>query len=178
MEPRRSWIVGSRTATSVFLRYTERQLAPLRNLVAALCRLENSREPEDVQRVENRGALRSALAGMAQRGVPIAYVQQAVEGRVVKFYGVSGGEYFAALDEEDEKETLSEQVRLDLARSAAAAAATLGLETWGGDAVIDGDRFMMIDFNDWPSFSRVREAAARAIARRCLMLARRPRQGF
>ena len=32
-------------------RYTEHQLAPLRNLVAALCRLENSREPADVQRV-------------------------------------------------------------------------------------------------------------------------------
>ena len=31
--------------------YTERQLTPLRNLVAALCRLEHSREPEDVQRV-------------------------------------------------------------------------------------------------------------------------------
>jgi hypothetical protein len=137
--------------------------------------------PEDVQRVESRGALRAALAGMAERGVPIAYVQQAVEGRVVKFYGVSGGQYFAALDEESEKgdrESISENVRLELARSAAAAAATLGLEAWGGDAVIDGDRFMMIDFNDWPSYSRVREAAARAIARRCLMLARRPRQGF
>jgi hypothetical protein len=137
--------------------------------------------PEDVQRVESRGALRAALAGMAERGVPIAYVQQAVEGRVVKFYGVSGGQYFAALDEESEKgdrESISENVRLELARSATAAAATLGLEAWGGDAVIDGDRFMMIDFNDWPSYSRVREAAARAIARRCLMLARRPRQGF
>ncbi len=60
--------------------------------------------PDDVQRVESRGALRSALAGMAERGVPVAYVQQAVEGRVVKFYGVSGGEYFAALDEEGERE--------------------------------------------------------------------------
>src|SRR5512146_1725159 len=138
--------------------------------------------PEDVQRVENRGALRSALAGMARRGVSVAYVQQAVEGRVVKFYGVSGGEYFAALDAEGEggddgeDSLMSERVRLELARGAAAAAATLGLEAWGGDAVIDGERFMMIDFNDWPSFSRVREAAARAIARRCLMLARRPRQ--
>ncbi len=137
--------------------------------------------PDDVQRVESRGALRSALAGMAERGVPVAYVQQAVEGRVVKFYGVSGGEYFAALDEEGgkgEQSSMSDQVRLELARSAAAAATALGLETWGGDAVIDGERFVMIDFNDWPSFSRVREAAARAIARRCLMLARRPRQGF
>jgi hypothetical protein len=114
---------------------------------------------------------------MAERGVPVAYVQQAVEGREVKFYGVSGGEYFAALDEDGGEGSLSEQVRLDLARAAAAAAATLGLEAWGGDAVIDGESFMMIDFNDWPSFSRVREAAARAIARRCLMLARRLRQG-
>ncbi len=32
-------------------RYTARELVPLRNLVAALCRLENSREPEDAQRV-------------------------------------------------------------------------------------------------------------------------------
>jgi len=134
--------------------------------------------PDDVQRVESRGALRAALAGMAERGVPVAYVQQAVEGRVVKFYGVSGGEYFAALDEEGEQDSISDQMRLELARSAAAAATALGLETWGGDAVIDGERFMMVDFNDWPSFSRVREAAARAIARRCLMLARRPRQGF
>jgi len=145
--------------------------------------------PDDVQRVESRGALRSALAGMAERGVPVAYVQQAVEGRVVKFYGVSGGEYFAVLDEDDgkgeqsserssEQSSMSDQVRLELARSAAAAATALGLETWGGDAVIDGERFVMVDFNDWPSFSRVREAAARAIARRCLMLARRPRQGF
>jgi hypothetical protein len=130
--------------------------------------------PDDVQRVQSRGALRAALAGMAQRGVTIAYVQQAVEGRVIKFYGVSGGEYFTTLVEEG---PISERVQLELAKSASAAAATLGLEAWGGDAIIDGEQFMMIDFNDWPSFSRVREAAARAIARRCLMLARRPRQG-
>ena len=130
--------------------------------------------PDDVQRVQSRGALRAALAGMAQRGVTIAYVQQAVEGRVIKFYGVSGGEYFTTLVEEG---PISERVQLELAKSASAAAATLGLEAWGGDAIIDGEQFMMIDFNDWPSFSRVREAAARAIARRCLMLARRPRHG-
>ena len=32
-------------------RYTEQALAPLHNLVAALCRLENSRAPEDLRRV-------------------------------------------------------------------------------------------------------------------------------
>jgi hypothetical protein len=128
---------------------------------------------DDVQRVESRGALRAALGGFARRGIALAYVQQAVEGRVVKFYGVSGGEYFAALPESGE---LSERVSLALAHSAAAGAAALGLEAWGGDAIIDGERMMIIDFNDWPSFARVREAAARSIARRCLAMLRRARQ--
>ena len=40
-------------------------------------------------------------------------------------------------------------------------------------AIINGDAPTIVDFNDWPSFSRVRDAAARAIARRCLLLLRR-----
>lgn len=128
---------------------------------------------DDVQRVESRSALRAALAGMARRGISLAYVQQAVEGRVVKFYGVSGGEYFAALPESGE---LSDRASLALAQGAAAGAAALGLEAWGGDAIIDRDRMMIIDFNDWPSFGRVRDAAARSIARRGLNLLRRSRQ--
>jgi len=134
--------------------------------------------PDDVQRVESRGALRAALSALAQRGVAAAYVQQAVEGRVIKFYGVSGGEFFATLDSEGASEPLSDRLRLELARHAAAAASALGLEAWGGDAIVEGERLVMVDFNDWPSFSRVREAGARAIARRCMMLTRRPRQGF
>jgi hypothetical protein len=128
---------------------------------------------DDVQRVESRSALRAALAGFARRGISLAFVQQAVEGSVVKFYGVSGGEYFAALPESGE---LSERASLALAKSAATGAAALGLEAWGGDAIIDGDNMMIIDFNDWPSFSRVREVAARSISRRCLNLLRRARQ--
>ena len=49
----------------------------------------------------------------------------------------------------------------------------LGLEIWGGDAIVKGDRFSIVDFNDWPSFSRVRNDAARAIARRSLLHLRR-----
>lgn len=128
---------------------------------------------DDVQRVESRSALRATLADFARRGVSLAYVQQAVEGRLVKFYGVSGGEYFAALPESGE---LSDRASLALAQGAAAGAAALGLEAWGGDAIIDGDKMVIIDFNDWPSFARVRDAAARSIARRCLSLLRRARQ--
>jgi len=107
----------------------------------------------------------------ARRGVTTAYVQQEVAGDVVKFYGVGGGEYFAAAPLDDGE--LSEAMKLALSQAAAAAAAALGLEVWGGDAIVKGDSFSIIDFNDWPSFERVRGQAARAIARRCLMLIRR-----
>ena len=41
----------------------------------------------------------------------------------------------------------------------------VGIEVYGGDAIIDRKgRFYIIDFNDWPSFSRCRDEAAEAIA--------------
>ena len=42
-----------------------------------------------------------------------------------------------------------------------------------GDAIVKGDDFSIVDFNDWPSFSRVRKEAARAIARRSILRLRR-----
>jgi D-alanine-D-alanine ligase-like ATP-grasp enzyme len=45
------------------------------------------------------------------------------------------------------------------------AAAALGLEVFGGDAVIQEDgKPMIIDINAWPSYARYREQAAQAIA--------------
>jgi hypothetical protein len=130
--------------------------------------------PDDVRRVETLAELRAALMSFATRQVSQAYVQQEVEGEVVKFYGVGGGEYFTALREQDE---LSEAQHRELAHAAAAAAGAIGLEAWGGDAVIDrAGAIKIIDFNDWPSFSRVREPAARAIARRAIWLLHRARQ--
>jgi hypothetical protein len=112
------------------------------------------------------------LSGFAQRGVPFAYLQQEAPGTVVKFYGVSGGTFFSALPEEDE---IAEAAVRELSEAAGRAASALGLEAWGGDAVLSGDRFAIIDFNDWPSFSRVRAQAARAIARRAMTLMNRTR---
>jgi glutathione synthase/RimK-type ligase-like ATP-grasp enzyme len=128
--------------------------------------------PDDVQQVTGRPQLTSTLADFARRGIPMVYVQQAAIGHTVKFYGVSGSEYFNVIAQEGE---VSEDVARALAEAAGVAASALGLEAWGGDAVVDGDRFAIIDFNDWPSFSRVRAPAARAIARRALKLLARPR---
>lgn len=128
---------------------------------------------DDVKRVEGLEGLRAALLSFRRSGIGRAYLQQAVDGVAVKFYGVSGGEYFSASPEHGE---LPEAIEGKLARAASAAASALGLEAWGGDAILErnGD-FKIVDFNDWPSYSRVREDAARAIARRAMRLWRRSR---
>ncbi len=128
--------------------------------------------PDDVQQAVGRAGLSATLADFARRGIAMVYVQQEAIGHVVKFYGVSGSEYFNVIAQEGE---VSEEIARALAEAAGVAAAALGLEAWGGDAVVDGNRFAIIDFNDWPSFGRVRAPAARAIARRALKLLARPR---
>jgi glutathione synthase/RimK-type ligase-like ATP-grasp enzyme len=128
--------------------------------------------PEDVQRAADRAQAESILADFARRGIRFAYLQQEVAGRVVKFYGVSGSAHFSVHPEGEE---VAEAAVRALSEAASAAAAALGLEAWGGDAVLSGDRFAIIDFNDWPSYSRVRGPAARAIARRAISLLGRPR---
>src|SRR5450755_2476817 len=127
--------------------------------------------PDDVQRVEDLEQLSNTLLRFARRGVQLAYVQQEVMGEVVKFYGVSGGEYFATVA--DNGARLSDSQKLALNHAAANAATALGLEVWGGDAIVKGDAFSIVDFNDWPSFSSVRGDAARAIARRSILHLRR-----
>ncbi len=128
--------------------------------------------PEDVQRAADRAEVESILADFVRRGIRFAYLQQEVVGRVVKFYGVSGVSYFTVHPEDGE---VAEAAVRELSEAALAAAAALGLEAWGGDAVLSGDRFAIIDFNDWPSYGRVRRPAARAIARRAMSLLGRPR---
>jgi glutathione synthase/RimK-type ligase-like ATP-grasp enzyme len=50
----------------------------------------------------------------------------------------------------------------DLARQAASA---LGLEIYGGDAIVsEGGAMTIIDLNAWPSFALYREEAAERIA--------------
>jgi len=127
--------------------------------------------PHDVQRVEDLEQLEATLMRFARRGIQLAFVQQEVVGEVVKFYGVSGGEYFAAIPEGSFH--LTDTHKRALNQATAIAAAALGLEVWGGDAIFKGDQFSIVDFNDWPSFSRVRADAARAISRRSLLHLRR-----
>ncbi len=125
----------------------------------------HSTQEGDVARVHDHGDCVSQLADFARRGIHTAAVQQHVPGQVIKFYGVLGTPFFRWYTEQDRKvspmafghhrETIEKLVR------------RLGLEIYGGDAVLREDgRILIIDVNDWPSYAYYRDEAAEAISAR------------
>ena len=121
-------------------------------------------------------ALGAARRDFLRRGITDFVVSAHVVGDLVKFYGVSNGffRYFYPTDDGqskfgDERRNgtahhypfSSESLEADVERLARLA----GVDVYGGDAIVDeGGHYFIIDFNDWPSFSRCREEAAEAIA--------------
>jgi glutathione synthase/RimK-type ligase-like ATP-grasp enzyme len=122
-------------------------------------------QADDVMYVASEMGLRQALAGFAARGIPFVVAQEHVEGDLVKFYGVGQSGWFEWFYHRDKGMTgfaFKTERLSDVARSAAAA---LGVDIFGGDAIIrpDGEP-IIIDLNAWPSYARFRATAAGAIA--------------
>ncbi|MEX1244846.1 MAG: hypothetical protein WEB59_14925 [Thermoanaerobaculia bacterium] len=137
----------------------------------------------DVSFAGSPAELESSFARLRSRGIARAVVQDHVEGDLIKFYGVAG------LAEEDARpswfqwfyhrdQTLSNHA-FDpevLAAATATAAGALGLEVYGGDAIVSaGGAICIIDLNAWPSFALFRPVAAAHIA--ALLAARFVRSG-
>jgi hypothetical protein len=127
-------------------------------------------EAGDVVFVESPEAWRETLDSFASRGFDRVVTQDHVEGDLVKFYGVrrQGGRepswfvWFYHRDQELANHLFDED---ELEREAAAAAEAIGLEIFGGDAIVGANgRPMIIDLNAWPSFALYRKSAAIAIA--------------
>lgn len=117
----------------------------------------------DVAPVTSKEEMARALDHFRSNGIAEILVQEHVDGMVAKFYGVGQSEYFKAyLAETGEDITASVPALRDVAKSASRA---VGLEVFGGDAVLtNGDGVSLIDLNDWPSFSRCCQTAAASIA--------------
>ena len=114
-----------------------------------------------------------------QRGITDVVTQAHVKGDVVKFYGVEGTGFFRYYYSGDDTETkFGDEERngkpryysfssSNLQADAEKLACLLQTPVYGGDAIIQEDgSYVIIDFNDFPSFSRCREEAAKAIVRR------------
>ena len=125
----------------------------------------HAERPEDVI-ATSLEHVHDALHAFRQRGIPWVALQQHIPGPVVKFYGVADGRFFnwygADAGFAGERPRVDEQRLKALAFEAAA---TIGLEVFGGDVAFpEPDHPVLIDINDWPSFAPFREDAARAIA--------------
>jgi hypothetical protein len=116
----------------------------------------------DVVSVASPEALTEALGHFRANGIRQVLVQEHVDGDVVKFYGVGDRAFFRVFSASGEDVTDRMGSLQILARRAARA---VGLEVYGGDAVIaPHGEIRLIDLNDWPSFSRCCESAGASIA--------------
>jgi hypothetical protein len=113
-------------------------------------------------------AVTAALAGLGERGIPRAVIQAHFAGDLVKFYGVGtiphrdGAQpWFRWFYHKDQGLAGHPFDEARLAQVARHAAHTLGLEIFGGDAIVPaGGAFRLIDLNAWPSFALYRDEAA------------------
>ena len=131
----------------------------------------------DVVYCKSRKELAERQAAFAMRGVTDWVVQAHVPGDLVKFYAVRGGffRYYYPGDDgiskfgDEKMNGKAQHYAFDEAQLQAVAAAVsmlTGVEVYGGDAIITASgAFYLIDFNDWPSFFRCREEAARAVGK-------------
>ena len=116
--------------------------------------------------------VQEALAGLARRGVAQAAVQPHVEGDLVKFYGIGtprpGDEappWFRWFYHRDQTLAGHPFDAGAFARLVQRAASALGLEIYGGDAIVPVTGIpVLIDVNAWPSFALYRDEAAERIA--------------
>lgn len=135
-----------------------------------------AQQKEDVVFCKDDESLLVARQQMTARGITEQVVSAHVEGDLVKFYGVRGGDFFRCYYPSDDgiskfgdeaRNGLARHYPFDIAllhREAERLAVLTGVDVYGGDCVVDSyGRLYIIDFNDWPSFSRCRDEAARAI---------------
>lgn len=101
----------------------------------------------------------------ASREIAHMLLQRHVDGDLIKFYGVGPRRWFTWFYHDPSTARKLQFELDDLADMAAAAAESVKLEVFGGDAIVSPDGTIhVIDINSWPSFARVRAEAAVQIA--------------
>lgn len=147
---------------------------------------EAAASKDDVLFAADGEALAVALERFRQRGIGDVVVTAHVIGDLVKFYGVAGTGFFRAFTNDVNgyskfgDEAVNGQPhgyaydRPRLQADAERLAALTGTDVYGGDCIVRSDgTYAIIDFNDWPSFARCRDEAAKAIAAKVLAKVKR-----
>lgn len=130
------------------------------------------RHPEEAQEV---------LHEYFYRDIKRAVINRHLEGDLVKFYGISGQDFFfwfypfdeghskyghEAINGKSRGLPFEEKRLIEICNEASE---TLDVKIYGGDCIIGEDgSIQIIDFNDWPSFAPCRKEAAPYIAK-CIL---------
>lgn len=143
-----------------------------------LKRTDTTEQKEDVVYCADEAELSLAKRQFAERGIINYVVQAHIPGDVVKFYGVEGTGFFMVfytggdgtgkfgMERMNGRPRYTAFSRELLQEAAEYISCRAHVPIYGGDAIITEDgKFYIIDFNDWPSFSRCRDAAADAMTR-------------
>ncbi len=123
---------------------------------------------EDVVLTDSPLALEAAVRRFGERGIVQVLLQAHVPGDLIKYYGVGHSEknqwfrWFYHKNQVLNKFPFSES---QLKSITARAAKSIGLEVYGGDAIITAQgEIYLIDLNAWPSFALFRPEASAQIA--------------
>ena len=132
---------------------------------------------DDVQYAVTKTELERKIKEFEDRGISEYTISAHVPGDLVKFYGVAGTGFFRYYYPTDDGESkFGDEQRNGEARHfpfeveamhacTEQLAKAVGISVYGGDCIVSEDgNYSIIDFNDWPSFSRCREEASEAIA--------------
>jgi glutathione synthase/RimK-type ligase-like ATP-grasp enzyme len=109
--------------------------------------------------VDNAEDYDTAVESFLAAGTETTLVQQFVDGEDIKFYGV-GDKVFLPGSEEKVSQELKEQINDFVPK----AANLVGLRVYGGDMILKDGKLYLIDLNEWPSFSAIRDEAADEIS--------------
>lgn len=121
----------------------------------------------DVVFARNDADAREIVADFKKREIRDTVIQKHQDGDLIKFYGVGPGQWFTWFYHDPSTARRLPFELEDLAFQAETAARAVGLEVFGGDAIVSPEGpIFIIDINSWPSFARVRAEAAVQIARR------------
>lgn len=132
---------------------------------------------DDVRFCTSQSEIDAAIESLKSRGITKYLLQAHMKGDLVKFYGVADTEFFTysyptdtghtkfGLEDINGESHHYSFSREALKQTADKAAHISGVLVYGGDAIVREDgSFVIIDFNDWPSFSSCRKDASAAIA--------------
>ena len=145
----------------------------LNNMKMGRCWIKRADAPtmhkEDVTYVRHAEEAQEVLQEFFLRGINRAIISRHIEGRLVKFYGVAGTDFFlCVLPQEDTpakygfESTVSRNVTTppfdiqEIRALCTKAANALDIKIYGGDCIITPEgNPVIVSFNDWPSFARL-----------------------